>query len=124
ARSGFIGFVVLAYAVYWSSRGLAPDVQHKGVFLWRKFPKFIIGFIALSVLATAGFFTHAQLNSLTNLSRWAFLPAFAGVGLRTNLRDLTGQGWRPLVVGILGEIAIALITLGLVYWSYSHGVAR
>jgi uncharacterized integral membrane protein (TIGR00698 family) len=124
ARSGFIGFVVLAYAVYWSSRGLAPDVEHKGVFLWRKFPKFILGFIALSVLATAGFFTHSQLTSLANLSKWAFLPAFAGVGLRTNLRDLTSQGWRPLIVGILGEIAIAFITLGLVYWSYSHGVTR
>lgn len=124
ARSGFIGFVVLAYAVYWSSRGLAPDVEHKGLFLWRKFPKFILGFIALSILATAGFFTHSQLTSLTNLSKWAFLPAFAGVGLRTNLRDLTGQGWRPLIVGILGEIAIALITLGLVYWSYNHGIAR
>lgn len=124
ARSGFIGFIVLAYAVYWSSRGLAPDVQHKGVFLWRKFPKFIIGFIALAVLATSGFFTHSQLSSLANLSKWAFLPAFAGVGLRTNLRDLTNQGWRPLIVGILGEIAIALITLGLVYWSYNHGVAR
>jgi len=124
ARSGFIGFVVLAYAVYWSSRGLAPDVEHKGVFLWRKFPKFILGFIALSILATSGFFTHTQLTSLANLSRWAFLPAFAGVGLRTNLRDLTSQGWRPLIVGILGEIAIALITLGLVYWSYNHGIAR
>lgn len=124
ARSGFIGFVVLAYAVYWSSRGLAPDVEHKGVFLWRKFPKFILGFIALSILATAGFFTHPQLTSLANLSKWAFLPAFAGVGLRTNLRDLTGQGWRPLIVGILGEIAIALITLGLVYVSYRYGVAR
>jgi uncharacterized integral membrane protein (TIGR00698 family) len=124
ARSGFIGFVVLAYAVYWSSRGLAPDVEHKGLFLWRKFPKFILGFIALSVLATSGYFTHTQLTSLANLSRWAFLPAFAGVGLRTNLRDLTSQGWRPLIVGIIGELFIALITLGLVYWSYSHGVAR
>src|SRR5579871_2221113 len=124
ARSGFIGFVVLAYAVYWSSRGLAPDVQHKGVFLWRKFPKFILGFIALSILATSGFFTHTQLTSLGNLSRWAFLPAFAGVGLRTNLRDLGGQGWRPLIVGILGEIFIALVTLALVYWSFNHGVAR
>ncbi len=124
ARSSFIGFVVLGYAVYWSSRGLAPDVPHKGLFLWQKFPKFILGFIAISILATAGFFTHTQLTSLSNLSRWAFLPAFAGVGLRTNLRDLVGQGWRPLIVGILGEIFIALITLALVYWSYNHGVAR
>lgn len=124
ARSSFIGFVVLGYAVYWSSRGLAPDVPHKGLFLWNKFPKFILGFLAISILATAGFFTHGQLASLSNLSRWAFLPAFAGVGLRTNLRGLVGQGWRPLVVGILGEIFIALVTLALVYWSFNHGVSR
>jgi uncharacterized membrane protein YadS len=124
ARSAFIGFVVLAYAIYWSSRGQAAVVEHKGLFLWQKFPKFILGFLAISVLATAGFFSKGQLVSLSNLSKWSFLPAFAGVGLRTNLRDLVGQGWRPLVVGILGEIFIALITLGLVYWSYSHGVPR
>lgn len=124
ARSAFIGFVVLAYAVYWASRGQAAAVEHKGLFLWQKFPKFILGFLAISVLATAGFFSAGQLASLSNLSKWSFLPAFAGVGLRTDLRDLVGQGWRPLVVGILGEIFIALITLGLVFWSYAHGVPR
>jgi uncharacterized integral membrane protein (TIGR00698 family) len=124
ARSSFIGFVVLGYAVYWASRGKAAVVEHKGKFLWQKFPKFILGFLAISILATAGFFTKGQLTSLSNLSRWAFLPAFAGVGLRTNLKDLVGQGWRPLIVGILGEIFIALVTLGLVYWSYGHGVPR
>ena len=124
ARSAFIGFVVLGYAVYWASKGQAAVVEHKGRFLWQKFPKFILGFVAISILATSHFFTAPQLTSLSNLSRWSFLPAFAGVGLRTNLRDLVGQGWRPLIVGILGEIFIALITLALVYWSYNHGVPR
>jgi uncharacterized integral membrane protein (TIGR00698 family) len=124
ARSSFIGIVVLGYAVYWASQGKAAVVKHKGLFLWQKFPKFILGFVAISILATIGFFTKSQLNSLSNLSRWAFLPAFAGVGLRTNLRELVGQGWRPLVVGILGEVFIAILTLGLVYWSYGVGVSR
>jgi uncharacterized integral membrane protein (TIGR00698 family) len=124
ARSSFIGFVVLGYAVYWASRGQAAVVEHKALFLWQKFPKFILGFLAISVLATAGFFTKGQLGSLSSLSQWAFLPAFAGVGLRTNLKDLVGQGWRPLVVGVLGEVFIAIVTLGLVFWSYNHGVAR
>ncbi len=124
ARSSFIGFVVLGYAIFWASRGQAANVEHKALFLWQKFPKFILGFLAISFLATGGFFTAGQLDSLSNLSRWAFLPAFAGVGLRTNLRDLVGQGWRPLLVGVLGEVFIALITLGLVYWSYNLGVAR
>jgi uncharacterized integral membrane protein (TIGR00698 family) len=124
ARSSFIGFVVLGYAVYWASKGQAAHVANKPLFLWQKFPKFILGFLAISCLATAGFFSKGQLDSISNLSRWAFLPAFAGVGLRTNLKDLVGQGWRPLAVGILGEVFIALLTLGLVYWSYNHGVAR
>jgi len=124
ARSAFIGFVVLGYAVYWASKGQAPDVPNKALFLWQKFPKFILGFLVISVLASASFFNASQLSSLSNLSRWAFLPAFAGVGLRTNLRDLTGQGWRPIVVGILGEIFIALVTLGLVYWTFIRGDIR
>jgi uncharacterized integral membrane protein (TIGR00698 family) len=124
ARSSFIGFVVLGYAVYWASKGQAAHVANKPLFLWQKFPKFILGFLSISVLATVGFFTKGQLSSLGSLSQWAFLPAFAGVGLRTNLKDLVGQGWRPLAVGILGEIFIAIITLGLVFWSYNHGVSR
>jgi uncharacterized integral membrane protein (TIGR00698 family) len=124
ARSSFIGFVVLGYAVYWASKGQAAHVTNKPLFLWQKFPKFILGFLAISVLATMGFFTKGQLGSLSSLSQWAFLPAFAGVGLRTNLKDLVGQGWRPLIVGVLGEVFIAIITLGLVFWSYNHGVAR
>ena len=48
----------------------------------------------------------------SNLSKWMFLPAFAGVGLRTQLRDLVNQGWRPIMVGVLGEIFIAAVTLG------------
>jgi uncharacterized integral membrane protein (TIGR00698 family) len=124
ARSSFIGFVVLGYAIYWASQGKAAVVENKALFLWQKFPKFILGFLAISVMATFGFFTKGQLGSISSASQWAFLPAFAGVGLRTNLKDLVGQGWRPLVVGVLGEMFIAIITLGLVFWSYNHGVSR
>ena len=123
ARSSFIGFVVLGYAVYWASRGQAQHVERKALFLWQKFPKFILGFVAISILATAGFFSASQLTSLGNLSKWAFLPAFAGVGLRTNVRDLIHQGWRPILVGILGEVFLALVTLGLIFFA-THGAAR
>jgi uncharacterized membrane protein YadS len=37
------------------------------------------------------------------------------VGLRTNLRELGKQGWKPLAVGAVGEVAIAAVTLGLVF---------
>jgi uncharacterized integral membrane protein (TIGR00698 family) len=115
SRNALIGFVVLAYAIYWASRGQAQAIGNKAAFLWAKFPKFVLGFLVVSLLATIGFFTKPQLTSLANLSRWAFLLTFAGVGLRTNLRELGKQGWRPFAVGAIGEVFIALLTLGLVY---------
>ena len=114
-RNATIGFVVLGYAIYWASKGQAAEVKNKGAFLWSKFPKFILGFLLISLLATVGFFAKPELLALGNLSRWAFLLTFAGVGLRTNLKELGKQGVRPFIVGAVGEVVIAIITLGLVY---------
>jgi uncharacterized integral membrane protein (TIGR00698 family) len=113
-RNALIGFVVLAYAIYWASQGQAKVVTNKAAFLWQKFPKFVLGFLLVSLLATVGFFTKDQNTSLANLSRWAFLLTFAGVGLRTNFREMRKQGLRPFAVGLIGEVAIALFTLVLV----------
>ena len=114
-RNATIGFIVLGYAIYWASKGQAAVVSNKAGFLWHKFPKFILGFLLISLLATIGFFTKSQILALGNLSRWAFLLTFAGVGLRTNLKEMSKQGMRPFIVGAVGEVVIALITLGLVY---------
>lgn len=113
-RNAMIGFVVLAYAIYWASRGQAKTVRNKAAFLWQKFPKFVLGFLLISVLATYQFFSKEQTSALANLSRWAFLLTFAGVGLRTNFSAMRKQGLRPFAVGAIGEVVIAVFTLGLV----------
>jgi len=114
-RNAMIGFVVLAYAIYWASQGQAKSVGNKAAFLWQKFPKFVLGFLLISVLATYRFFNKDQIGALANLSRWAFLLTFAGVGLRTNFGEMRKQGLRPFAVGAIGEVAIAGFTLALVY---------
>jgi uncharacterized integral membrane protein (TIGR00698 family) len=114
-RNAMIGFVVLAYAIYWASRGEGKAVGNKAVFLWKKFPKFVLGFLAVSVIGSLGQLSKTQLTDVANVSRWAFMLTFAGVGLRTNLRELTKQGWKPLVVGTIGEVVIAVLTLGLIF---------
>ena len=129
-RNACIGFVVLGYALYWARKGQAAVIENKGAFLWKKFPKFVLGFLFISFVATLGTldpklyphlaglipygFTRPQIAALGNLSRWAFLLTFAGVGLRTNFKDLMKLGIKPFLVGAIGEIAIAVITLALV----------
>ncbi len=113
-RNATIGFIVLGYALYWAAREGRQAVGNKAVFLWQKFPKFVLGFLLISLLASLSVFNKGQIDSLANLSRWAFLLTFAGVGLRTNFKEMKKQGLRPFIVGALGEIVIAGITLGLV----------
>src|ERR1700677_2872396 len=115
ARNAMIGFVVLGYAIHWARQDGTQQVGNKAAFLWNKFPKVVLGFLAISAIATAQVFSKDQLGSLANLSRWAFLLTFAGVGLRTNIRELGKQGFRPFVVGAVGEVVIAFLTLGLVF---------
>lgn len=115
-RNATIGFVVLAYAIYWARKsGQQKGIENKAAFLWQKFPKFVLGFLLISSLATVGFFSKGQIGDIANLSRWAFLLTFAGVGLQTNIRELRKQGLRPLLAGAIGEFAIAGITLALIF---------
>src|SRR5580698_6874057 len=69
-RNALIGFVVLGYALYWASKGEAAGVRNKAAFLWSKFPKFVLGFLLISLLATIGFFSKDGLLAVGNLSRW------------------------------------------------------
>src|SRR5689334_21629573 len=49
-RNALIGFVVLGFALYWVAHGeadaIAPGVRAKAAFVWEKFPKFVLGFLA------------------------------------------------------------------------------
>src|SRR5258708_37895887 len=109
-----VGLGVVGYGLYWGTGEHGEKVTNKAAFLWQKFPKFVLGFLAISLLATLRVFSPDQVASLGNLSRWAFLLTFAGVGLRINFVDMKNQALRPCVEGARGEIAIAAITLGLV----------
>jgi len=97
-RNALIGFVVLGFALYWAARGeadeLAPGARAKAAFIWEKFPKFVLGFLAVSAVATAGLLSKGQLANVANVSKWAFLLTFAGVGLSTDIRQIARSGWR------------------------------
>src|SRR5205085_11564975 len=113
-RGAMSAVVVLCYVGCSGRRGQRHQVTNKAAFVWQKFPKFVLGFLFISLLATVGAFQKEQIASIANLSRWAFLLTFAGVGLKTDFRELKKQGLRPFVVGALAELFITVVTLGLV----------
>lgn len=113
SRNALMGFVILLFALIHARRGLTKEIENKGAFLWARFPKFVLGFLLLSILKTVGFFTPSQAKVLTNVSNWAFLLTFAGVGLslqRTRMR----AGMKPFIVGFGVEVVVSVVTFIMV----------
>lgn len=76
-------------------------------------PWFAVGFVGLSLLRTIvealGWSTGAvqwSLELLSNAATACILVAMAGIGLSSRLGDLRRLGARPLVVGLVGAVAV------------------
>jgi uncharacterized membrane protein YadS len=113
-RNAMIGLVVLVAALVFAARNRRTFEGSKAAFVWDRFPKFVLGFLAFSALASIGALTGPEVTSVANASRWAFLLTFAGVGLRINLAELKRQGLRPFIVGACAELSVAVATLAMV----------
>lgn len=108
-RNALMGIVILLFTLSYAHKGLTPEVENKGRFLWERFPKFLIGFLLFSVLATVGFFTKENVTVIKHLSNWAFLMAFAGVGFKARFSEMKA-GIKPFLVGLGVESVVAIAT--------------
>jgi uncharacterized membrane protein YadS len=53
----------------------------------------------------------------SDFSRWCLVAAIAGIGMKTQLRDLATVGLKPVVL-MLGETTfLALLALALLRWA-------
>ena len=108
--------------------GRAPDARE----IWWRFPKFVIGFFAASMLMTAftGSFATAEFNSavrpnvllpLVSLRTWAFIFCFLSIGLTTRFRDLHAVGWKAFwsfTIGVAVNVILGYILSVIVFGSY------
>jgi uncharacterized integral membrane protein (TIGR00698 family) len=86
--------------------------------VYQAVPVFIILFVAASLLNTLGlmgqFGPEVQL-----LGRWVLVVALAAVGLQGHWRAFTGAGAKPLLLGLIVWIAVALSSLGIQAWTHT-----
>ena len=113
-RNALIGLAAVAYAVYYArrtnERAEGVDLAH----LWRTFPKFVFGFLGVMVLANTGVLGAGAVDSLSHASDWAFLVAFAGLGLEIDIDELRSTGYRPVLVVLTGLITVSSVVLVVV----------
>ena len=121
-RDVWIGVWALVLSIIattrWESNGIVQRADAGEI--WRRFPKFVIGFFitsAIITLAAKGLSYDAYKKTLTpelvaplqGLRTWAFTFCFLSIGLTTRLRDLATAGARPFYAFTAGVVVNVII---------------
>ncbi|RJQ51469.1 MAG: putative sulfate exporter family transporter [Desulfobacteraceae bacterium] len=125
-----IGVIAFGVAVYWCARvDCTPGQQVSWMEVWYRFPKFVLGFIAASIVfsiidsamgkdLSGAVLDYGVLRAFSKLLReWFFALAFTSIGLATNFRELAKyfKGGKPLILYVTGQSFNLILTLLMAY---------
>jgi len=128
-----IGLVAFCVAVYWvTSVDRTPDgPKPNAMEIWYRFPKFVLGFVAASLLFSFvvvpavngdfGVVESSYINPVTKILRgWFFCLAFVAIGLESNFKDLAGrmEGGKPMLLYVVGQSFNLILTLVVAYFAF------
>lgn len=126
-----IGFIAFAVAIFFATRvEKNPDSTASvgPAEIWKRIPKFILGFFAASLIASfifqpiVGKESVSAINTvLDQYKNWAFVLAFTSIGLDTNFKSISKQmtGGKPLILYIVGQLFNIVLTFAVVYLALS-----
>ena len=111
-RNTFIGVLAVAYALYYTS-DTGDTGRTNATEIWYRFPKFLVGFLLVALLANLGVVDSSAQAAVGTVSDWLFALAFVGLGFELNPR-LQSTGTGPLLVVLAQFITVSLLALGAV----------
>lgn len=124
-----IGFIAFFVALFFATKVDRTGTTKVGASeIWIRFPKFILGFFAASLIASfliqplCGADQVGAINKvLDQYKNWAFVLAFTSIGLDTNFKEITKQmqGGKVLWLYIIGQVFNILLTLFAVWFLLS-----
>jgi uncharacterized membrane protein YadS len=120
SQNVLLGVAAFALSIWWTLRsGKGSGQATSGRVIWERFPKFVLGFVAASlvfsfVLSPAT--VEATKGTLGALRTAWFALAFTCIGLETRVRNLVSmQGGRPAAAFVLAQAFNVVWTLALAY---------
>jgi uncharacterized integral membrane protein (TIGR00698 family) len=117
SQNALIGVAAFLLALYWAVRVEQKETGQKpsAKLIWERFPKFVLGFILLSILASLGLFSKEPVADLKNLRQWALTLAFVGIGWSLVFGDFKEIGAKPVWV-FLGATVFNTVLAFIVSW--------
>ncbi|MEI5984002.1 putative sulfate exporter family transporter [Sphingobacterium sp. PU5-4] len=119
SQNVLLGIAAFFISIYWTYSKSVDDETKKDKptlrLIWDRFPKFVVGFVAVSLLFSFVIpaETTSQIkDSLKSLQGLWFALAFTSIGLETNFKDLFKQdNKKPFYAFIIAQTFNILVTL-------------
>lgn len=120
SQNVLLGLAAFAISVYWTytkKEGLNPDEKPTLGMIWERFPKFVVGFVAASLIFS--FILQPETVSavkepLKNIQSLWFALAFTSIGLETNFKELLMLNNRkPFYAFLIAQLFNIIITLAI-----------
>ncbi len=124
SQNVLIGLAAFAISVFWAYRnnGDEPRQRVSLKVIWERFPKFVLGFIATSLIFS--FFINAETaksagNVIKSFSSFWFNLAFISIGLETRFSELAKlESKKPLYSFLIAQGFNILFTLVVAYFLF------
>lgn len=123
-----MGFVALALTTYFALKvERQPGAKRPGPkALWDRFPKFVLGFLLASIIATwflnaTGSSGEDALGVVDDLRAWFLILAFVSIGLEFRVTSLKEAGWKPVAIfggATVFNLAIALLAATILFQNF------
>ena len=120
SQNVLIGVAAFLLTIWWTLRNNSAGSASPGAkVIWQRFPKFVLGFVAASLVVSfllAPSLVTDTKGVLTGLRTMWFALAFVSIGLETRFDDLVGSGGgRPAAAFLIGQAFNVIWTLLLAY---------
>jgi uncharacterized integral membrane protein (TIGR00698 family) len=119
-QNALIGLVAIGLTAYFAlkvERKSADEARPTIGQFWERFPKFVLGFIAASIIGTLYLQWvsdgKAAIATVNDLRTWFLIFAFVSIGLEFSLKGLREAGWRPIAVFASATVVNIVVALGL-----------
>jgi uncharacterized membrane protein YadS len=115
-QNALIGFVAFGLALYFTTVVEGKKERPSVSVIWKRFPKFVLGFILASLLYTFGVIQSGDVSdAIKGMKDWAFCLAFVCMGLELSVGEFKKMGWSPVIVYLIVTVFNTLLAL-VVSW--------
>jgi len=115
-RNCFMVPLAMLVAVWYTATQHGRVTREGKKLNWIKaFPWFLFGFFVMAYLGSADYFTPAGARKIGKAGSFLILMGMAGIGMNTRLSSFKGIGIKPFVVGLLGSLIVATVSILLIW---------